>query len=87
VEQNRAPSLQLHHHQLARPAADHHAHHHRADLGHLHQHRAQRLAEYDPNWYPKGVKITDKQLAALPLVPHEFHGEWNYTLNAQSDPA
>jgi transposase len=44
-------------------------------------------AEYDPNWYPKGVKITDKQLAALPLVPHEFHGEWNYTLNAQSDPA
>ena len=44
-------------------------------------------AEYDPNWYPKGVKITDKQLAALPLVPHEFHGEWNYTLNAQSDSA
>ena len=44
-------------------------------------------AEYDPNWYPKGVKITDKQLAALPLVPHDFHGEWNYTLNAQSDPA
>jgi transposase len=44
-------------------------------------------AEYDPNWYPKGVKITDRQLAALPLVPHEFHGEWNYTLNAQSDPA
>jgi hypothetical protein len=45
------------------------------------------LADYDPNWYPKGVKITDKQLAALPLVPNEFHGEWNYTLNAQSDPA
>jgi hypothetical protein len=44
-------------------------------------------AEYDPNWYPKGVKITDRQLAALPLVPHDFHGEWNYTLNAQSDPA
>jgi transposase len=44
-------------------------------------------AEYDPNWYPKGVKITDRQLNALPLVPHDFHGEWNYTLNAQSDPA
>jgi hypothetical protein len=44
-------------------------------------------ADYDPNWYPKAVKITDKQLAALPLVPHEFHGEWNYTLNAQSDAA
>jgi transposase len=45
------------------------------------------LAEYDPTWYPKGVKITDKQLAALPLAPHQFHGEWNYTLTAQSDAA
>jgi Rhodopirellula transposase DDE domain len=44
-------------------------------------------ADYDPNWYPKGVKVTDKQLAALPLVPDTFHGEWNYTLNAQSIPA
>jgi hypothetical protein len=40
-------------------------------------------ADYDPGWYPKGVKITDKQLAALPLDPHDFHGEWNYTINAQ----
>jgi hypothetical protein len=30
------------------------------------------------------VKISDKQLAALPLTPHDFHGEWNYTINAQS---
>jgi hypothetical protein len=44
-------------------------------------------ADYDPGWYPKGVKITDKQLAALPLAPHDFHGEWNYTINAQSNPA
>ena len=41
-------------------------------------------ADYDPNWYPKGVKISDKQLAALPLDPHDFHGEWNYTLSAKS---
>ncbi len=44
-------------------------------------------ADYDPGWYPKGVKVTDKELAALPLIPHKFHGEWNYTLTAQSDPA
>jgi transposase len=44
-------------------------------------------ADYDPGWYAKGVKITDKQLAALPLDPHDFHGEWNYTINAQSVPA
>jgi transposase len=44
-------------------------------------------ADYDPGWYPKGVKVTDKELADLPLTPNKFHGEWNYTLNAQSDPA
>jgi hypothetical protein len=42
-------------------------------------------AAYDPNWYPKGLRITDKQLAAVPLRPHDWHGEWNYTINAQSD--
>ena len=44
-------------------------------------------ADYDPNWYPTGVKITNKQLAAVPLEPHEFHGEWNYTIAAQSNAA
>ena len=44
-------------------------------------------ADYDPNWYPTGVKVTNKQLAAVPLDPHEFHGEWNYTITAQSNPA
>ena len=44
-------------------------------------------ADYDPNWYPTKVKITNKQLAAVPLNPHEFHGEWNYTITAQSNPA
>jgi hypothetical protein len=42
-------------------------------------------AGYDPNWYPTGVKITDTQLAAVPLTPHDWHGEWNYTINAHSD--
>jgi len=44
-------------------------------------------ADYDPNWYPTGVKITNKQLAAVPLDPHEFHGEWNYTITAQPNAA
>ena len=44
-------------------------------------------AGYDPGWYPKGVKITDAELAAVPLHPHDWHGEWNYTINAQPDPA
>ena len=35
---------------------------------------------YDPNWYPKGVKISDRELAAIPLTPHDWHREWNYTI-------
>ena len=36
-------------------------------------------AAYDPNWYPTGIKITNAPLAGVPLHPHDFHGEWNYT--------
>jgi hypothetical protein len=42
-------------------------------------------AAHDPEWYAKGIRITDTQLAAVPLTPHDFHGEWNYTINAQTD--
>ena len=38
-------------------------------------------AERDTHWYPTGVKITDKQLAELPLQRHHWHGDWNYTLH------
>lgn len=41
-------------------------------------------AELDPGDYPKGTKIHDKELAALSLSKHEFHGEWNYTLHPRS---
>ena len=44
-------------------------------------------AAHDPSWYPTGVKVSDAELASVPLVPHHFHGEWNYTINAQSDQA
>jgi len=37
-------------------------------------------AERDTEWYPTGVKITDAELAALPLTRHDWHGDWNYTL-------
>jgi hypothetical protein len=43
-------------------------------------------AGHDPNWYPTGVKISDAELAAVPLAPHDFHGEWNYTITAQPNP-
>jgi len=37
-------------------------------------------AAYDEGYYPRGVKVTDKQLAAVPLTPHDWHGTWNYTI-------
>ena len=37
-------------------------------------------AELDERKYPKGLKISDAQLAAVNIFPHEFHGEWNYTI-------
>ena len=37
-------------------------------------------AAYDPEWYATGVKISDSQLAAIPITPHDWHGEWNYDI-------
>jgi hypothetical protein len=36
--------------------------------------------ELDHGRYPLGVKVGDEELAAVPLARHEFHGEWNYTI-------
>jgi len=38
-------------------------------------------AQHDPEWYAKGIKISDTEMAALPLTRHDWHGDWNYTLN------
>ena len=38
-------------------------------------------AELDENKYPKGVKVSDAQLAAVRISPHAFHGDWNYTIS------
>jgi hypothetical protein len=38
-------------------------------------------AELDENKYPKGVKVSDAQMAALNLSRHSFHGDWNYTIS------
>jgi hypothetical protein len=40
-------------------------------------------AELDRGVYPKGIKVADKQLAAVPLHRHALHGEWNYTIDPE----
>jgi len=36
-------------------------------------------AEVDPSSYQKGIKVPDAEMHRLNLLPHHFHGEWNYT--------
>jgi hypothetical protein len=37
-------------------------------------------AALDRGRYPLGVKVSDKQLAAVPIRRHRWHGEWNYSI-------
>jgi hypothetical protein len=34
----------------------------------------------DASPYPKGIKVSDEEMKALCLQPHEFHGDWNDTM-------
>ena len=47
-------------------------------------------AELDHADYPKGIKVSDKQirdLQARAITRHDSHGEWNYTVTGPpSDP-
>jgi hypothetical protein len=42
--------------------------------------RASRSALNSTDSYPLGVKISDWDLAAVPLHRHGWHGEWNSTV-------
>lgn len=37
-------------------------------------------AELDSGTYPTGLKVSDKELALVNLIPDGFHGDWNYTI-------
>jgi hypothetical protein len=40
--------------------------------------------EIDQNTYPKGVTVSDAEMAAINITRHDFHGEWNYTITPNS---
>jgi transposase len=46
-------------------------------------------AELDENLYPTGIKIPNREMKALTqegiLTRHDFHGEWNYSLQPKRD--
>jgi len=35
----------------------------------------------DENDYPKAIKVSDAEMAAITIVRDDFHGEWNYTIS------
>jgi len=37
-------------------------------------------AEIDPRKYPKGVKVSDQEVASIRIERDKFHGDWNYTI-------
>jgi transposase len=41
-------------------------------------------ADLDPRSYERGIKVSDAQLAAVPLQRHDWHGEWNYTVKSDA---
>jgi hypothetical protein len=42
--------------------------------------------ELDPTLYPKGITVSDEEMAAIDIVRDEFHGEWNYTICPRGHP-
>ena len=44
-------------------------------------------ADLNVNSYPKGIKISDEEMARLNVTPADFHGEWNYSLSPRVSPA
>jgi hypothetical protein len=42
--------------------------------------------ELDASSYPKGIKVTDAEMAALAIERNAFHGEWNYTISPHQQP-
>ena len=41
-------------------------------------------AELDTATYGTGIQVSDRQMDALPLSRHDWHGDWNYTLHPEA---
>jgi hypothetical protein len=56
-------------------------------IGSTHSRSGLRVrSELDRGDYPKGITVTDAQLATVCLERHRFHGDWNYTIHPATRP-
>lgn len=42
--------------------------------------------DIDLNEYPRGIKVSDEELAKVQIERDSFHGEWNYRINPRKAP-
>ena len=42
--------------------------------------------DIDRSRYPRGIRISKAELAAINIERHSFHGEWNYTIKPKKKP-
>ncbi len=41
--------------------------------------------ELDKNSYPKGIVVSDQEMAKINILRADFHGEWNYTIRPRNE--
>ena len=87
VEQDRAPAVLPHHHELARPAADQpRGHRARPSPRPPPAPGCACTPNSTPAPTPPASRSATRQMAALPLTRHDLHGDWNYTLRPEPYP-
>lgn len=42
--------------------------------------------ELDSRSYPKGIKVSDDEMASINIKGDTFHPEWNYTISPRGSP-
>ena len=81
VEQDRASHVLLHHPELARHTSRQPLRRNRADRQHHDKKGLSISCELDRNTYPKGIKVSDAEMASLNITRDAFHPEWNYKIS------
>ena len=41
--------------------------------------------ELDKKSYPKGIVVSDQEMAKIKILRADFHGEWNYTIRPRNE--
>jgi len=87
VEQDRASPVLSHHPKLARQTATTRLTVVELIAATTTKTGLQVRCELDTNVYPKGIKVSDADMAVLNITGHTFHPEWNYTISPRSPTA